>query len=71
MGRFGTEGNAGQADAIASLALLRALTQVLLASGDLIPRDIEKIREIAHKQIQPGSNDVHDEACRLIRSEFP
>ena len=54
------------ADALAALAIVRALLKHMKASGTLIPKDIEKISADALAQIPPGNVDARNEARRLI-----
>jgi hypothetical protein len=70
--RFAKGAAAGHANAMASLALMRALTHQLLQTKRLNPDDIELIREHAIGEITACADDpTANEARLLILHEFP
>jgi hypothetical protein len=70
--RFATGGAASNANAMASLALTRALARHLLQTQRLLPDEVELIRERAIEELAGVSEDPAACSARLlILHEFP
>jgi hypothetical protein len=70
--RFATGGAASNANAMASLALTRALTRHLLQTQRLLPDEVEFIRERAIEELMGITEDPAVCSARLlILHEFP
>jgi hypothetical protein len=70
--RFAKGAAAGHANAMASLALMRALTHHLIKTKRLDPDEVELIREHAIEELALRAEDpASSEARLLILHEFP
>ena len=70
--RFATGGLASNANAMASLALTRALTRHLLNTQYILPDEVELIRERALEELSGLTEDPAVCSARLlILHEFP
>ena len=70
--RFARSGAAGDANALASLALTRALLRHLLQMQCLLPDEVELIRGYAIEELSGGTDDPAISKARLlILHEFP
>jgi hypothetical protein len=66
MNSFGEKGQVGNGDAMAALAIVRALLRHMKADGKLRPSDIETIADDALSQIPPGNNPGKEDARHLL-----
>ena len=70
--RFAKGAAAGHANAMASLALMRALTHHMIQTKRLDPDEVELIREHAIQELGLCAEDLaSNEARLLILHEFP
>lgn len=69
--RFARKGHPGTADAMAALALVRAMAHVLTERKILTPDDIQEIRGEALRDIPDRAIDEIRAARGLIEHEFP
>lgn len=71
MTRFALNGTVAVGDAVASLAVLRALTRALIQKGIIDLKTVETIKAEALAEIGTGQNLGVFEARRLIAEQFP
>lgn len=71
MTRFAQRGTVNSPDAVAALALVRALAQELVKNGHLRPKDLEYAKAAALDEIPNANNEGLLEARRLVAEEFP